>query len=336
MQKYILVILFVLVKVNAHANLRCEVLFFDARLRSDSIEDIQNFDAGPGFIVPNEHQLGKHRETFAQFSEGIYLTVGTERGLVSSAFTNGKIKALIQVDRDPKVVLFNRVNRALLAASKSREHYLNLRLKSTYADWLKLLEHSNDLSTEDRGILANRQAWQWWQDKVQNLTDWKKFHQDPILNEDQSYLHANYLFDDGLFAQVVKLAKQRRIIVILDSLGTETLKHRVDAVAEAMHLKISAIDMSNAWQQGYLGHENTIRFLNSFKSEMNPDTKIVFTYLAKSDSRYSTASIFKYLFAPVSSYPNLGDLSNLMAGMARSEPSQQSSFRSRASRFDDF
>ncbi len=327
---------FVLLNLSAHAALRCEDLVFDFRLRSDQVIETPDANLGPGFIVPNERDIGIHKDLFAKMAEGIYLTVGTERGLMSSALANGKIKALIQVDLDPKVVLYNRVNRALLAGAKNREDYLRLRLKSTHADWLQLIAQSKELSGEDRQALADLKNWQWWQEKVQTLPDWNRFHQDPKQNEDRAYLHANYLFDDILFARVSQLAKQRRIFVIYDSFGKESLKHRVEGIAKALNLTLSAIDMSNAWQEGYLGHQNTIKFLESLQQQMKADSHIVFTYLAQADSRLYTSSVFKFSFMTLGFHSNLSEVGHMLANMARAEPSKTSNQRSRVNRFDDY
>jgi len=336
MQKALISLFFVFVNFSAHAALRCEELWLDARLRSDQVENIPAHSLGPGFIVPNEQHLGIHKETFAKLSEGIYLTVGTERGLMSSALSGGKIKALIQVDLDPKVVIFNRINRALLAVSKSREHYLRLRLESSHSDWLMLLEKTKNLSNEDREILSRAEAWLWWKDQVQSLSDWQKFHQDPRSNLDQAYLNSNYLFDDVLFARIAELAKQNKIIIVHDSVGTETFRARVQQISEALGLKISAVDMSNAWQEGYLGHENTIRFLESLKPQMKPETQFVFTFLANSKSAADVSSIFKYLFTSLKQHANLNEISTMLANMARVEPSKTNNHRSRVNRYDDF
>lgn len=336
MLKYIFLTFFVLANINVYATLRCEDLVFDSRLKSDQVNDFNFAMTGPGFIVPNEHHLGKHSEVFAGLSEGIYLTVGSERGLMSSGLAKGKIKALIQVDLDPKIVVFNRVNRALLAISKDREEYLSLRLSGSHADWVRKLERQNDVSIEDRETLLNVKNWQWWNEKVQSISSWNAFHQNPKLNEDQSFVNANYLFDDVLFKHVSNLAKNRRIIIVLDSLGSDSFKKRVDGIVEALNLKISAIDMSNAWQEGYLGHENTIKFFESLKRHFLPNSQFVFTYLSQSDLRSSNSSVFKYVFTVYSSLTGLSELGLSMGTMARAEPSKNNNYRSRASRFDDF
>lgn len=237
---------------------------------------------------------------------------------------------------EKKIVLFNRIDRALLAVSKNRGHYLQLRLKGNHLDWLALLEKTKNISNEDREILSRAEAWQWWQEKVQNLQDWQKFHQDPRANADQAYLNSNYLFDDVLFAHVAELAKKNKIIIVHDSLGTETFRARVQQISEALDLKISAVDMSNAWQEGYLGHENTIRFLESLKPQMKPDTQFVFTFLAHSNVASSVSSVFKYLFTSLKQHADLSEISTMLANMARVEPSKANHHRSRVNRFDDF
>lgn len=322
--------------VTHAAVVRCESLWTDHRLRSDIHIAIPDQKSGPGFIVPNEHRLGLEKASFAQISEGIYLTVGTERGLMSSALAAGKIKALVQVDRDEKVVLFNLINRGLLASSRSREHYLHLRLKSSHEEWMVAVRQAKSLSDEDRHTLARFEVWQWWQQQVQSFKAWDKFHRPSELNPDKEYAGANYLFDDSLFSSVRDLARQQRIYIVHDSLGTETFRQRVVGISEGLKLKLAAVDMSNAWQEGYLGHENTLLFLESLKPQMEPETKLIFTFLTRAESYLMTSSIFKYFFTSVVQDKDMRELALSLVNMARSEPSKNPQPRSRVHRYESF
>lgn len=318
--------------------LRCESLWRDERLSSDLLAKLPDRDSGPGFIVPNEREIGGAAHSFAALPEGIYVTVGTERGLMSAGLARGKVKALVQVDRDDKVALYNLVNRALLAVAKNREHYLQLRLDSSQTEWLQALEQTPlEISVEDRRTLSRAEAWQWWEKNVQRSSGWSRFHQRPEQNTDLDYQGANYLFDDALFAQVSHLAKSQHIFIVHDFLGTENFVQKVAGLTEALNLRISAIDVSNAWQQGYMGHQNTLDLFYNLNSIMTPETHYIFTYMARTSVALDASSTFKYVFlenGPTS--PNAA-LETLMGNMARSEPSQRSApQRSRVGRYDGY
>lgn len=338
-KRLILVVSVICAEAVFAGGLRCKSLWSDNPVLQSDLpkEALKNRGAHAGFIIPNEKEIGKHSAAFAALSAGLYLSVGTERGLMSAALSQGKIKALLQVDRDPQVVVYNRINRALLSLAKNREHYLQLRLRSSVEDWQKAMAQNSNLSPEDKMTFSDSNSWSWWQSYVvQNPQGWTLFHRDPKANNEAEYASANYLFDDVLFERVSVLAKKQKIFIVLDSLGSEAFLQRAEALSAALDMPIAGVDMSNAWQEGYMGHRNTLQFLRSLQSLMTPRSSLIFTYLAADPTRRD-GSVFKYLFNSLSEKPDWVQLENTLAHMARLEPSQQQPApRFRAQRFDDF
>ncbi len=84
------------------------------------------------FISPNEWNVQTLTSNLNGALSGAYAAVGTERGFF--AISSGKFNRLILFDRDPAVTTYNRINRALIAASKDRTNYLRLRQVSSYEE----------------------------------------------------------------------------------------------------------------------------------------------------------------------------------------------------------
>ncbi len=314
----------------AEAN-QCLQLFRSNHLASDLPQMIPHVDEGPGFIAPNERQIGIVRKEFEKVPAGVYVTVGTERGFMGAAMQGGRAKGLVLIDRDQKVNLYNLINRSLLAVAKNREHYLQLRLKSNFADILKMIQSSPELSVENKKILANEKAWQWWQFHVQESLEWTRFHQSPEKNSDRAYENANYLFDDQLFGHISQLAKKNRIYIVHDNLGSATFQARIADIVEALDSSVSMLDFSNAWQTGYLGHPATISLIQKLASLMDPSSRIVFTYLTRTSAN-SIESTFGYKILSHDDQLSVNLLMSLLGQMERSEPSRNDYRRTRLER----
>lgn len=330
-----LIITFLICGVLAQGRLaganQCLNLFRTNPLTSDLLQTIPHLDEGPGFIAPNERQIGVIRKELEKVPSGVYVTVGTERGFMAAAMQGGRTIALVLIDRDQKVNLYNLINRSLLALAKNREHYLQLRLKSNFSDIQKVLKISPELSAENKSILANEKAWQWWQYHVQESLEWMRFHQPAEKNPDRAFENANYLFDDQLYGHISRLAKLNRIFVIHDDLGSVSVQARIANIVNALHSSVSMLDFSNAWQIGYLGHAATIRFMQELANLMSPTGRTIFTYLTRGSAN-SNESEFGYKMISVEDQFSLSLLTTLLGQMEMSEPGRNVYRRSRMER----
>ncbi len=308
---------------------RCETLFFDQSLQSDRLTSVPAPGKGNGFIVPNEKNIGGVRSTFAEAPTGIYVSVGTERGFMGAALTGKATKALVLVDLDPRVLLFNLLNKSLLELALDRQDYLEMRLRSSFETIAIRAKTSASLSSEGREILSNPENWTWWTSNVQKHVEWREFHDPAQL----SYRDANYLFDDGLFNSISALAKQGQIFVYNSNLKSDDVRTKLLGLSRALNVRLGVFDFSNAWDEGYLGLQTTVGILSSLKDITGPKTYFVFTYLTANPDARETSSIFKYWIVRSESV-GLESLVPLLGGFMRLDPSRGSgNSRSRMDRF---
>lgn len=306
---------------------RCEALF------SVQEKPFLKVSLDKNFLVPNEKNLGLVRSQFSTGATGIYVSVGTERGFMSAALTGEKTKALVLIDRDANVASFNHVNKALLALARSREDYLQLRLQSSFEDLQKRVLQDPHLSAENKETLMDASIWQWWQLQVQQSAEWRVFHQDPRLREDTSYRDTNYLFDDQLFQAVSSLAKQNKIFVMHSDLAADQVVFGLTELSQHLQQRLSYVDLSNSWQEGYLGHQKTLQLLTDLSSAMSPFTRLVFTYQALDFQGGNQRTIFKYSFVERDSLTTFQSLGSHLVNLERAEPSRPRPDRARMSRF---
>lgn len=166
------------------------------------------------FVAPNEMQPGDALPLLRNSpaaATGLYVRVGTERAYVGAALA--KATALLLVDIDPQAVRFNRINRALLKTSRSREDYLKLRLHASQKDWITRghLLPKNDLIV--RPYLAGQEHFDWWHKRVRSDPGFVPLH---LATESTSkgrptgewaFRAANYLHDAALFTHLKNLAE---------------------------------------------------------------------------------------------------------------------------------
>jgi len=333
----LLSILFILVFINVSSwagNRQCEQLWNHNYIKSDQLKVLPSSEHGSGFILPNEKNLENIRSNLALVTEGLYVTVGTERGFMSAALTGDKTKALVLVDRDDKVVLYNLINKSLLALAKNREDYLKLRQTVTYTDLQTYIKiHGRYLSRENQQTLTHPQIWSWWIQNVQQNIQWHSFHQDPQLNADKSYANTNYLFDNKLFDSISELAKNNQIYVFHENLNSPEFLQKLTFISRTLHQNISVFDMSNSWQEGYLGHQQTITIINSLQSLMRPKSQIILTYQSTDNVSTQNFSQFKYSMFTISSLNTMNDLNHILGNLTRIEPSRPTPNRARMQRF---
>lgn len=322
---------------RAWARGACESLWVDSHLRSDLSTSAPALDRGLGFLVPNETNNGRLGPKLAQTPQGLYVTTGTERGLMTAALLPENPKGLVLVDRDPKVVFFNLMNRALLSLSKNREDYLALRLRGTFESAnVRLQTEGVGISAENNRVLKDPASWRWWKEAVQDSASWQAFYRDPSLNADRAYEGANYLFSDKLFARVSDLAKRDAIYVWQLDMKSDDFKSRLQVTGRQLGVQISLFDLSNAWQEGYIGYQSTIGIFSFLESLMAPTASLIFSYMKKDPQGVRLGeSVFDYTVVPRASLRSWDELRSHFVGMDLQDPSRSTYPRTRNPRFND-
>jgi hypothetical protein len=199
----------------------------------------------PGiYIPPNEQHPTVALPIYRMSNHGVYVSVGTERSFIGAALT--RAEALFVIDYDPEAIRFANINRALLAASTNRVDYLNLRLSASRDVWLK---RSQQLTDDDRETLANPNSWPFWDQKIRkNVSAWDNalghFHTEPKHPGDP-FFASNYLFDDGLYSHLSRLAKSSRIWARTLDLRHENEIRAFCAELKSKGLNLGVIDTSD-------------------------------------------------------------------------------------------
>lgn len=221
-----------------------------------------------GGVFPNEMIQREAKEVLSQAPAGVYVGVGTDRAFIGAAISPHTTHLLL-TDMGANVVLFNRINTALLKLARSRQDYLELRLNPRglgHSLWIDRAYELRDFDEEARALLLNRDCFDFWQKNVVHTQklDFQAFHFNNEVDElspvEKSFYFkdANYLYDDQLFAKLQEMALSNRIQSV------QINYKDVDAVAQLMTairnegLILSVLDLSNAWEPGYIGFEKMV------------------------------------------------------------------------------
>jgi hypothetical protein len=231
------------------------------------------------FLAPNEEDLSRSHNIYNEVGKGVGIFVGTERGFMTAGISS-QMEGLVLIDISSTANVYNVLNIALLRASQgSRKKYLHLRLQSSYEEWLEA--SLNEKTPEYAILLSDPRLHSWWTTEVRDKDLFNNFHtpkrrvgirKNPIFN-------SNYLFNDEYFNRVYKLASQNKIFVYNAdlSISDEVRKTLQDISIQFPDNKISFMDISNAWQIGYLGPMGTGRLIRLLTFFYKSDFVLVFT-----------------------------------------------------------
>jgi hypothetical protein len=226
----------------------------------------------PGvYIPPNEQHPEVALPILLKSNHGVYLSVGSERSFMGAALT--KAGGLYVIDYDAETIRFAKINRALLAASTSREDYAYLRLNAPAEVWLK---RAGQLTGEDRESLADAESWSFWDETIRNnLYAWSNaflhFHTKPVATGDP-FFAANYLFDDALYAHLSRLAKTSRIWARVLDLRHENEVRAFCVELKSKALKIGVIDTSDVPNSSSGGRSVVAHYVKLFSEYAEPET----------------------------------------------------------------
>jgi hypothetical protein len=125
---------------RARAVQTCFILAFAFTvLRVNGFSQAEGHASKPGpsipgaYLPPNEQHPALALPIYRKSNHGVYVSVGTERSFIGAALTGAK--GLYVIDYDLLAVRFANVNRALLAVSRNRVDYMNLRLTAPLDVW---------------------------------------------------------------------------------------------------------------------------------------------------------------------------------------------------------
>ncbi len=217
-------------------------------------------------MAPNEVFPEHILPIFEKMKAGLFVSVGSERGFLYAGLTD-KIQSLLLVDYDQSIVKFNKLNIRLLKAARNRKDYIYLRTKAGEKEWM------------ERGLLSV--DWSWWRENVKftglNYNPNVDFYMHKSKNELGFFRKTNYLFVDEQFNRVKQLADRDLILVthldISNKLSSEMLSN---ALIEWPH-EISAIDLSNTWEDMYASMTGVEQFVKSLRPRTLANAILVLT-----------------------------------------------------------
>lgn len=263
--------------------------------------NLQAHASSGNFVPPNELEPQKARPILKTAGPGIYVSVGTERSFLG--FSQAKrADFLLMLDRDPMVVLFNRINVALLKMSTSLKDYLGLRHAQDVNAWSS---HPNwsKLSISERELLTGKVCdlcipnFQYWSEILQN---YKFVALDKISSSSQHivggytiapFTKDNYLRDEDSFNRLSQAAKDGRMVALQIDLTNQQAVSRVLQSIQSVDMKISVLDLSNVWDYWY--DDAFANFLRDFGAVARKGSIILSTidYLGKPFPRWSYVGV---------------------------------------------
>lgn len=198
------------------------------------------------FAEPNEGAFAELLNQ-AQLRGGLYVGLGADRTL----FHAGRLgaEAVLQLDAEPAVLIFNALNRAWLRAAPKLRAYLDLRLQrddmADPAAWVRRIE---PYVSDPR--LASERLFSWWRDVATAPARRKRWYE---LDRSARYGTEHYLHDPEAYKALRALAERDLHAYHLDLKDLPALRALVAQVAESEAPALSMLDISNAWMGYYEG-----------------------------------------------------------------------------------
>lgn len=220
------------------------------------------------YLTPNELVPQDMLPITHSAPEGYLLTVGTERGFISLAI-NRQLEGLVLIDRDPHVVLYNKMNIALLQVARNLAHYQRMRNDLFFS--------ANEQTPMVLSLVSRRIGAAIDGETLKALR--KELWSDIFLSNRISDI-VNYTKDPSLFERLQGLANSGRISASFVELNKQ---EQVDAFVSkyAQSRPFSLIDISNAWWMIYAGNQPMHNILKQFKTISKRNTIVLFTHKSK-------------------------------------------------------
>lgn len=253
-----------------------------------SNEELKNHEKNPlgfSYVFPNETRPARLKPVLQEMKGGVYISVGTERGFISASIS--KISNLLLLDIDPDVVLYNRLKMGLIAISRSKEDLRYLILNAPHQEWIDRIKSYGGKLTYgvkeavfDRSIFDfNKRYTRAW-DEFGNYM--YMFLHSYYPNGD--YYGANYNFNEKQYARIKSMVIAGKVSAHLADLTDKVMMQSISNRIKEQGLKLSAIDISNAWDVGTL-------FVN--KGTVDADQRSVSSYDSKAFEQM--IDVFRYV-----------------------------------------
>lgn len=230
-----------------------------------------------GFTSPNEHNPQSSEKILEQAPEGIYVSVGTERGLIGAGFTKNPTH-IILVDVDPDVVKYNRYNVAMIKLARSREDYLFLRLFATPEELqVRVLNPSAEVRLEafERELILDQEYFQRWRSYMSDQSQqWLNVPAEVRFGFVPFGLKT-YLQSDEAFNKIKGLADQDRIEAHNINFKSQNNINWLVGGIEQEGMRLSVLDVSNAWGSYYTKKEDFRHLVLEF-SKVAHDSSLLF------------------------------------------------------------
>jgi hypothetical protein len=267
------------------------------------------------FFVPNELNPADAMDIWRQSRPGAYVSVGTLRGPTGAAFSNAT--HLIQLDRDPVVIFFNEINASLLRIADSRADYVRLWFHATPQEWQRRISASN-LPPQWKAHLLRPEVHEWWNSQARN-SPWTNLVEPP-KGPFPYFEGANYLLDDGAFSKMSKMAKEGKIFIEqVELTQPKAITAAIDRIrARTPDLRISVLDISNAWDSQYIPSRKFGTMLEHFGPMAGDDSILLGTTAlrAKPGSRWG---YYGFTFRHIRTWPHVNGRTLFRIGEESSE-----------------
>lgn len=232
------------------------------------------------FVAPTEFSPLDMSPITNEAKKGLYVSVGTDRGFIGAALSNAN--HLLLLDHNPDSVLFNRLNIALLKISKDRGDYMNLRLHASPDEFMSRAAAASVLNAEEKQLLLDKDVMQGFR----NLLSDPQFGQ--LHKQSGTFRGANYIYGEGYYRHLKNLADQGKIEAYHADLAAKETVDAVTSHVKAKRLKLGVIDLSNAWEEGYI-HPDRMEYLLKRFSESD-HTKSIFLFTNTPEFKYFALS----------------------------------------------
>ncbi len=311
----------ILFAYHAHAKILADLPLPVVEGIVDREEDHDNY------VPPNETEPQDAIPIVTKAPTGVYVAVGTERGFISSALAKN-VGYLLLLDFEPRVVLYNQLNIALLQMSIDMNDYKHLRLAPSFTDWEQRVAQSPTTVENYLKPLLTLPNFTFFQ-KVQNEQIFKLFNGE--IEGTGEFKGANYLFDPKLFSRIQGMAKNGRI----ESTGADLNQNSIDMVVDGVAskgLKISVLDLSNCWWPSYVREEGLTNTITQFAHRSSPGAILLLTEIkcrfslgglprdCKKYENYVGSEFWSYYGFKLSSFLDRSFTKQWVAQIQRSDP----------------
>lgn len=237
---------------------------------------------GAQYVIPNEIYPEEAKPIWSQAPKGVYISVGTERGFIGASLSP-EATHLLLIDLVPEIVFYNRMNVLLLKVSNSLNDYLQLRQATSFDAWIKAADFS-ELTSSEKELLRSRLFFE----KFSAL----QVEPSARLLNNSMFVGSSYLKSEVQFHKLRDMARRNQIWVGLGNLLDSAFLQQIQQRLSESGLRISVLDLSNAWDYHYTGANGVNQIIAKLGSVMT-DKSIL---LATNVRRMISSSMYEWTY----------------------------------------